>query len=111
MKKDDYVNDFEEFVGNLKENHKDYSKAKWEIVEEEYKALSIKEKKSHEEFFTKEDRKRISVLEGEYLSYKTKGVLDNIYETIKDGMNTAVEYIDGFVKGLNNTIESDTANE
>ena len=60
---------------------------------------------------TKEDEKRISALEGEYSSYRTSGLIDYIIETTKDVINNAVEYVDGFMKGLNNTIESDTANE
>ena len=111
VKKDAYVNDFEEFVGNLKDNHKDYSKAEWEIVEEEYKELSIKEKKSHEEFFTKEDSRRISSLEGEYSSYRASGLIDNFIETTKDAINNAAEYVDGFIKGLNDELINDTTDE
>ena len=125
--KDSYITNFENFVGEVKKDHKDYSKEDWTKIEEEYQELSEKERLSYEKLFTKEDTKRISKLEGEYLSYRTSGFIDNIMETTKDAFNNAVEYIDGFMEAkkteaqdkvneiimeeFNNTIESDTIDE
>jgi len=125
--KDSYITNFENFVGEVKKDHKEYSKADWIGIEKEYQELSEKERLSYEKLFTKEDTKRISKLEGEYLSYRTSGFIDNIMETTKDAFNNAVEYIDGFMEAkktevqdkvneiimeeFNNTIESDTIDE
>jgi len=65
----------------------------------------------YDKLFTKEDKKRINKLEGEYLSYRAGGFFDNVIEKTKDVINNAAEYVDGFMKGLNNEIENDTTNE
>jgi len=109
--KNTYINNFEQFVVKVQENHKDYSEEDWTKIEEEYQELSEKQRQRYEKLFTKEDKKRISGLEGEYLSYRAGGFIDNVIETTKDMFNNALKKVDGFIKGLNNTIESDTANE
>ena len=106
-----YISNFEQFVVKVEENHKDYSKEDWIKIEEEYEQLSVKNRLIHEKLFTQEDKNRISSLEGEYSSYQSIGFFNNVFETIKDAFDNTVEYVDGFNKGLNNTIESDTANE
>jgi len=109
--KNAYINNFEEFVVKVQKNHKEYSSDDWIKIDKEYQKLRKENHIKYEIFFTKEDETRVNTLDGEYLSYKTKGVLDNIYETIKDGVDNAVEYIDGFIKGLNNELGNDTVNE
>ena len=111
MQKDTYLNNFESFVEKVKENHNGYSANDWERIDEEYQELSVQERVVHEKLFTKEDEKKISSLEGEYSSYRTSGFIDNVIEKTKDVINNAAEYVDGFMKGLNNTIESDTTDE
>ena len=108
--KNAYINNFEEFVEKVKVNHKEYSEDDWKKINKEYQKFE-EDRIKYEKFFTKEDKTRVYTLDGEYSSYKANGLIDSIYDTIKDGVNNAVEYIDGFVKGINNTIESDTANE
>ena len=109
--KDSYINNFEEFVEKVKVNHKEYSEDDWIKIDEEYHKFEEEDRIEYEKFFTKEDKTRVNTLIGEYSSCKVKGTINDIYETIKDGVDSAVEYIDGFVNGLNNTIESDSANE
>ena len=109
--KNAYINNFEEFVEKVKVNHKEYSADDWIKIDKEYQKFEEEDRVKYEKFFTKEDKTRVNTLDGEYSSYKAKGVVDSIYDTIKDGVNDAVNYIDGVVKGLNNTIESDTTDE
>ena len=110
--KNTYINNFEAFVVKVQENHKDYSKEDWTVIEEEYQELSEKQRQRYEKLFTEEDKKRIRGLEGEYLSYRTGGRINNVFETIEDGFNNAVEYVDGFIKGLKkNDLENDTVFE
>jgi len=109
--KNAYINNFEEFVEKVKVNHKEYSADDWIKIDKENQELSEKERLSHEKLFTKEDKNRINRLEGEYLSYRTSGFIDNIIETTKDVINNAVEYVDGFIKGLNNELLNDTIDE
>ena len=109
--KNTYINNFVQFAVKVQENHKDYSEEDWTKIEEEYQELSEKQRQRYEKLFTKEDKKRISGLEGEYLYYRAGGFMDNVIETTKGMFNNALKKVDGFVKGLNNTIESDTANE
>lgn len=109
--KNAYINNFEEFVKKVKVNHKEYSADDWIKIDKEYQKFEEEDRVKYEKFFTKEDKTRVNTLDGEYSSYKAKGVIDSIYDTIKDGVNDAVNYIDGVVKGLNNTIESDTTDE
>ena len=108
--KNTYINNFEEFVEKVKLNHKQYSADDWIKIDKEYHKFE-EDRIKYEKFFTKEDKTRVYTFDGEYSSYKAKGVIDSIYDTIKDGVNNAVEYIDGFVKGLNNTTNSDTIDE
>ena len=109
--KDTYINNFEQFVEKVQENYKDYSEEDWAKIEEEYEKLSEKKRLRYDKLFTKEDKKRINKLEGEYLSYRAGGFFDNVIEKTKDVINNAAEYVDGFMKGLNNEIENDTTNE
>ena len=109
--KDMYINSFEKFVEKVQENYKDYSEEDWAKIEEEYEKLSEKKRLRYDKLFTKEDKKRINKLEGEYLSYRAGGFFDNVIEKTKDVINNAAEYVDGFMKGLNNEIENDTTNE
>jgi len=110
--KNTYINNFEAFVVKVQENYKDYSKEDWTEIEEEYQKLSETQRQRYEKLFTEEDKKRIIGLEGEYLSYRTGGRIHNVFETIEDGFNNAVEYVDGFIKGLKkNDLENDTVFE
>jgi len=109
--KNAYINNFEEFVEKVKVNHKEYSEDDWIKIDKEYQKFEEKDRIKYEKFFTKEDKTRVNTLDGEYSSYKAKGVIDSIYDTIKDGVNNAVEYIDGLMNGLNNTTNSDTIDE
>ena len=111
VRKNAYINNFEEFVVKVQENHKDYSEEDWTEIEEEYETLSEKKRLRYDKLFTKEDKRRINKLEGEYLSYRAGGFFDNVIEKTKDVINNAAEYVDGFMKGLNNAIENDTTNE
>lgn len=108
--KNAYINNFEEFVEKVKVNHKQYSADDWIKIDKEYHKFE-EDRIKYDKFFTKEDKTRVNTLDGEYSSYKANSLIDSIYDTINDGVNNVVEYIDGFIKGLNNTIESDTANE
>ncbi len=96
--KNTYINNFEQFVVKVQENHKDYSEEDWTKIEEEYLDLSEKKRLIYEDLLTKEDKKRLSRLEGQYLSYRTSGFIDNIMKTTKDVFINAVEYIDGFIE-------------
>ena len=109
--KNAYINNFEEFVEKVKVNHKEYSADDWIKIDKEYHKFEEEDRVKYEKFFTKEDKTRVNTLDGEYSSYKAKGVVDSIYDTIKDGVNNAVEYIDGMIKGLNNITNSDTIDE
>jgi len=109
--KNTYINNFEQFVVKVQENHKDYSEEDWTKIEEEYQELSEKQRQRYEKLFTKEDKKRISGLGGEYLSYRAGGFMDNVIETTKDAFNNAAEYVNGFMKGLNNELPKDTIDE
>jgi heme/copper-type cytochrome/quinol oxidase subunit 2 len=109
--KNAYINNFEEFVEKVKVNHKEYSADDWIKIDKEYQEFEEEDRIKYEKFFTKEDKTRVNTLDGEYSSYKAKGVVDSIYDTIKDGVNNAVEYIDGMIKGLNNITNSDTIDE
>jgi len=111
VRKNAYINNFEEFVVKVQENYKDYSEEDWTEIEEEYETLSEKKRLRYDKLFTKEDKRRINKLEGEYLSYRAGGFFDNVIEKTKDVINNAAEYVDGFMKGLNNAIENDTTNE
>lgn len=111
IQKDAYLNSFEVFVEEVKDRHGDYSKAEWERIEEEYQKFSGQNRLSHEKVFTKEDKKSISALDGEYLSYRTIGYLDHIIETTKDAIDKTIEYADGFIEGVNNALENDTTHE
>ena len=109
--KNAYINNFEEFVEKVKVNHMEYSADDWIKIDKEYQEFEEEDRIKYEKFFTKEDKTRVNTLDGEYSSYKAKGVIDSIYDTIKDGVNNAVEYIDGMIKGLNNITNSDTIDE
>tara|TARA_B100000795_G_scaffold72593_1_gene51269 strand:+ start:2145 stop:2678 length:534 start_codon:yes stop_codon:yes gene_type:complete len=109
--KNTYINNFEQFVLKVQENHKDYSEEDWTKIEEEYQELSENQRQRYEKLFTKEDKKRISGLEGGYLSYRAGGFMDNVIETTKDAFNNAAEYVNGFMKGLNNKLLKDTIDE
>ena len=109
--KNAYISNFEEFVEKVKVNHKEYSADDWIKIDKEYQEFEEEYRIKYEKFFTKEDKTRINTLDGEYSSYKANGVIDSIYDTIKDGVNNAVEYIDGMIKGLNNITNSDTIDE
>ena len=109
--KNAYINNFEEFVEKVKVNHKEYSEDDWIKIDKEYQKFEEEDRIKYEKFFTKEDKTRVNTLNGEYSSYKAKGVIDSIYDTINDGVNNAVEYIDGMIKGLNNITNSDTIDE
>ena len=111
IQKDAYINNFEVFVEEVKERHGDYSKAEWETIGDEYQKLSVQDRLIHEKVLTKEDKKSISALDGEYLSYRTIGYLDHIIETTKDAIDKTIEYADGFIEGVNNALENDTTNE
>jgi len=111
IRKNAYINNFELFVEEVKESHGDYSNEDWERIGTEYQKLSGHDRLSHEKVFTKEDKKRISTLDGEYLSYRTSGYLDNIIETTKDVIDNTIEYVEGFIEGFNNELENDTTNE
>jgi len=114
--KDSYINNFETFIEEVKRDHEDYSKSEWKDIEKQYLVLSEKKRLIYEELLTKEDKKRLSRLEGEYLSYRTSGFIDNIMTTTKDAFNNAVEYIDGFISTEEDEMSadeslSDTKNE
>ena len=125
--KDSYINNFENFIEEVKIDHEEYSKTEWKDIETEYLDLSEKKRLIYEDLLTKEDKKRLSRLEGQYLSYRTSGFLDNIMKTTKDVFINAVEYIDGFMEAeeievedkidkiisnnLNNELVNDTINE
>ena len=109
--KNAYINNFEEFVEKVKVNHTEYSADDWIKIDKEYQKFEEEDRIKYEKFFTKEDKTRVNTLDGEYSSYKAKGVIDSVYDTVKDGVNNAVEYIDGFVKGLTNTTNSDKIDE
>ena len=111
IQKNAYINNFEVFVEEVKERHGDYSKAEWERIEEEYQNFSGKDRLSHEKVFTKEDKKNISALDGEYLSYRASGYLDYFIETTKDAIDNTLEYVGGFIEGVNNALENDTTHE
>lgn len=96
--KDSYINDFEDFVGEVKNDYEEYSKSEWKDIEKEYLDFSEKKRLVYEELLSKEDKKRLSRLEGEYRSYRTSGFIDNIMTTTKDAFNNTVEYIDGFMQ-------------
>lgn len=96
--KDSYINNFENFIEEVKIDHEEYSKTEWKDIETEYLDLSEKKRLIYEDLLTKEDKKKLSRLEGQYLSYRTSGFLDNIMKTTKDVFNNAVEYIDGFIE-------------
>ena len=97
--KDSYINNFENFIEEVKVDHKEYSKSEWKDIETEYLELSEKKRLIYEDLLTKDDKKILSRLEGQYSSYRTSGFLDNIMKTTEDVINNAVEYIDGFMGG------------
>jgi hypothetical protein len=105
------INNFKVFVKEVKERHGDYSKAEWGTIEAEYQKLSVQDRFSHEKVLTKEDKKSISALDGEYLSYRTAGYLGHIIEITKDAIDNTIEYADGFIEGVKNALENDTTNE
>jgi len=125
--KDSYINNFENFIEEVKIDHEEYSKTEWKDIETEYLDLSEKKRLIYEDLLTKEDKKRLSRLEGQYLSYRTSGFIDNIMKTTKDVFNNAIEYIDGFMEAeeievedkidkiisnnLNNELLNDTTDE
>ena len=109
--KNAYINNFEEFVEKVKVNHKEYSADDWIKIDKEYQKFEEEDRIKYKKFFTKEDKTRVNTLNGEYSSYKVKGTINDIYETIKDGVDSAVEYIDGWINGSDNTTNSDTIDE
>ena len=125
--KDSYINNFENFIEEVKIDHEEYSKSEWIDIEKEYLDFSEKKKLVYQELLSKEDIKRLSRLEGEYSSYRTSGFIDNIMTTTKDVFNNAIEYIDGFMQvkktesqdkidkiisnNLNNELVNDTIND
>ena len=109
--KNAYINNFEEFVEKVKVNHKEYSEDDWINIDKEYQKFEEEDRIKYEKFFTKEDKTRVNTLNGEYSSYKVKGTINDIYETIKDGVDSAVEYIDGWINGSDNTTNIDTIDE
>ena len=111
IQKDAYINNFEVFVEEVKERHGDYSKAEWETIGDEYQKLSVQDRLSHEKVLTKEDKKRISALDGEYLAYRTKGYFDQIIESTKKAYDNTIEYTDGLIEGVKNALENNTENE
>lgn len=111
MQKDAYLNHFESFVEEVKEDHDNYSKADWDSIDQEYQELSVQDRESYEDLFTQEDEMRISALDGEYLSYKTPDSIDDFIETTKDAINNTVKYIEGFIEGLNTELVNDTISE
>ena len=100
--KNTYINNFEEFVVRVQENHKEYSETEWEEIEKEYSEFE-KERKKYKEFFTKEDEKKISELEIDYSVTQVKDVADDLYDTLKEGVNNAVKYIDGLINDMQKT--------
>ena len=109
--KNAYINNFEEFVEKVKVNHKEYSADDWIKIDQEYQKFEEEDRIKYEKFFTKEDKTRVNTLNGEYSSYKVKGTINDIYETIKDKVDSAVEYIDGWINGSDNTTNIDTIDE
>ena len=109
--KNAYINNFEEFVEKVKVNHKEYSEDDWIKIDKEYQKFEEEYRIEYEKFFTKEDKTRVNTLNGEYSSYKVKGTINDIYETIKDGVDSAIEYMDGLINGSDNTTNSDIIDE
>ena len=97
--KNSFVNNFEDFVVKVGENYKEYSDEDWEVIDQEYLDL-IEVRDKYEDLLTDEDSKRISKLQGKYLSYQAGNFIDDVLDTTKDVIRKAANYIDGFIDGF-----------
>ncbi len=56
--KNAYINNFENFIEEVKIDHEEYSKTEWKDIETEYLDLSEKKRLIYEDLLTKEDKKK-----------------------------------------------------
>ena len=99
--KDSYIKNFETFIAEVKMEYEEYSKSDWIEIEREYVVFSKEKRLIYEDIFTKEDKKIINRLDGKYSSYKSSASIDNIMKTTKDALDSAVDYLDGFLSNDN----------
>lgn len=94
--KENYLDDFTAFVSEVEKNYTSLTPEDWEIKDEEFKQFTETKFDEHRKALTDEDKKAIGKLVGRYSVVRAKGY----GKQLKDGINDAKNYIEGFLEGL-----------
>jgi hypothetical protein len=92
--KDDYLEDFTEFVGNVEINYENYTEEDWKLKDVDFQNYTTELYNQFKEKLTENDQILIGKLKTKYLFAKSKSEIKNLGEQIKDGINQIKGAID-----------------
>lgn len=98
-----YLNKFDKFINEVKQNYQTYSKEEWKKKDKTFDELCGSEYEKIQDKLSDEEILKIGKLKGEYQTYKAKYYLNEAM----DGLNKGVKELEGFFQGVTNAI-SDT---
>lgn len=87
--KDSYIEDFKEFVENVKDEMKDYTENDWKEIDEKFKDLSTIQYNKFEGELSDEEKAEVAKLQATYVGLK-----------LKTGVRDVSKRVDKFLDGI-----------
>lgn len=99
--KESYMNKFDTFVENVKENSSRYNENDWYKTEEKFNKLAGSEYKKFEPELTMQEKLKIAKLIGQYRAIQLKTGIKYLKENLEDTFNETNDFIEDIKKELN----------
>ncbi|MEG2179218.1 MAG: DUF6565 domain-containing protein [Bacteroidales bacterium] len=99
--KESYLNKFDTFVENVKENSSNYSENEWQKTEEKFSKLAGADYKKFESDLTIQEKLKIAKLIGQYRAIQVKTGIKYLKENLEDTLNETNDFIEDIKKELN----------
>jgi hypothetical protein len=100
--KDDYLNDFTNFILDVEIEYKNYSMDDWEERNLEFQQFTDEYYQQYKEELTTEDRKQVAKLKAKYQTIIIKHNAKELIDGISDGLNLLEGVVDGVLEEINN---------
>jgi hypothetical protein len=94
--KDNYLDDFTNFITEIEANYKEYSSEDWQFIDAKIEEFTETRFDIHKENLTNEDKKEIGKLIARYTKVRSYAY----GKQFKEGLEDATNYFEGFIDGL-----------
>lgn len=94
----DYVESFDEFVENVKENCDDYNEKDWQKADKKFELYSNKYYEKYKKELTKDEIRQVAKLKGTYMGLKLKSGAKSVLDGAKNLIDQAGSALDEMSK-------------